>query len=126
VRAEFYRPEQPEQVLGRARWTGARVEVEAEDGEVRRALDRVFRPTPVIVDDPSLRPTGAGGPVLLPPRSLAWFRAAAEARAGEVGMRARLVPEGRDELGWEPAGAYRTFNEQVERKERTGLAAGPG
>ena len=39
-------------------------------------LDTLLRPTPVVVDDPSLRPPGTSGDVLLEPGSSAWFRAA--------------------------------------------------
>jgi hypothetical protein len=118
--AEFYKPDAAEQVVGRAIWDGRGVHVEADDEAVRTSIERVFRPVPVVVDDPSLRSLGTSGPVQLAPGSLVWFRAAAEARGPVEGLRARLVPQSDAAMGWEPAGAYRTFDGQMEHKERIG------
>ena len=82
----------------------------------------MFRPAPVAVDDPSLRTSGTSGPVLVPPGSLSWFRAAAQVRAGEEGLASRLVPTARGAPGWDPAGSYRSFEEMIERKELAGAA----
>jgi hypothetical protein len=118
VLAEFYRDEEPDQVVGRASWEGRGVELSAEDEDVRASLARIFRPTPAVVDDPSLRSYGTSGPVQLAPGGLSWFRAAAQARAGDEGLRVRLVPEARGAMGWDPAGTYRTFAKQVERTQQ--------
>jgi hypothetical protein len=127
--AEFYKADAPDQIVGRATWGGSGVELEAEDESVRESLGRIFRPISVVIDDPSLRSFGTAGPVQLAPGSLLWFRAAAEARAKDEGLRVRLVPDARAAMGWEPAGAYRTFNKQMERKEsieRTAALPAPG
>lgn len=115
MRAEFYRPELPEHVVGRALWRPSGVVVEAEDPGVRSSLQRVFRPAHVVVDDPALRSSGTSGPILLQPGSLRWFHEAALARASEEGLAARLVPEGKAAVEYDPAGLYRPFNEQWER-----------
>jgi hypothetical protein len=115
VRADFYRPELPEQVLGRALWRPSGVDVEAEDPAVRSSLQRIFRPAHVVVDDPALRSFGTSGPIVLQPGSLRWFHEAALARAPEEGLAARLVPEGEAAVDYDPAGLYRPFNEQWER-----------
>jgi hypothetical protein len=120
VRAVFYRLDTPDVVLGAASWNGAGVDVQADDESVRQAIRRIFRPTPAVIDDPSMRSYGTAGPVLLPPGSLQWFRAAAETRGGAEGLGARFVPESSGAMGWDPAGAYRTFNNAIERKARIG------
>ena len=119
MRAEFFRPETPERTVGAVAWDGSRPRIDAEDEAIRAALHRIFRPTPVSVDDPALRSAGTKGPVVLPPGSLRWFIAAARARSGVEGLAVRLVPESSEAVGWDPAGAYRTFGEAVERKERS-------
>jgi hypothetical protein len=87
------------------------------------ALERIFRHIPVVLDDPSLRTVGTSGPVLLQPGSLRWFQAAARIRGWKEGLVVRFVPEDPGAMGWDPAGAYRTFPEAIERKVRVG---GPG
>lgn len=121
MRAEFYRPVQGEEeasskVLGAATWSGSVAVLEADDAEVRTALERVFRPVPVAVDDASLRRLGTHGAVVLEPGTLEWFRAAALSRAGEHDLAVRFVP-GVREGGFDPAGQYRGFGEAVRRLE---------
>ena len=120
MRAEFLKPDAPDRVVGTARWAGAVALVEAADPETERALRRVFRNTPVAVDDPAERSAGTAGPTVLPPGTLRWFRAVALSRGRGEGFAVRLVPEGRGAMGWDPAGAYRTFVDAGERKERIG------
>jgi len=115
MRAEFYRADDPETVLGTARWDGHRVTVESDQPEVRAAISRIFRPAPVVVDDPSLRSLGAGGESLLEPGSLEWFEAAAVRRAPDEGFAVRVVPEAVGHGGWDPASAYCTFRQSVYR-----------
>jgi hypothetical protein len=135
MRMEFYRPvehsdepeppkapgEQPAspQVVGSASWDGERLEIEALDEDVRAALRKVFRRTPLATDDPSLRRKGTSGTVLLQPGTTEWFRAAAFARAPAVGFVARAVP-GVEEGGWDPAAQYTTFRRSVNRLETGG------
>jgi hypothetical protein len=116
MRAEFYRPDAPKKAVGVATWSRRGVEVKAE-GEGEATIRRIFRPTPLVVDDPTIRPAGTSGPVVLHPGTLLWFRSAGDVRGKEEGLAVRFVPEGQDVMGWDPAGAYRSFSESVERKE---------
>jgi hypothetical protein len=93
------------------------------DGEGEAKVRRIFRPTPVVVDDPAFRSRGTSGPVVLHPGTLLWFRAAAQARSEAEGLKVRFVPQGQDVMGWDPAGAYRAFSETIERKELSGVGA---
>jgi len=112
----------PEPVeVGRARWTGSGVQLvvpeDAPEG-AREALERVFRATPVVIDDPSLRSPGSRGPTILEPGDLRWFIGAASSRAERESLSVQLVASDVPVMGWDPAGAYRTFQESVERRER--------
>jgi hypothetical protein len=115
MRAEFYREDDPSQVVATARWDGRRAVIEASDEPVRGALTRVFRPVPVVVDDAAFRSLGAHGEVVIEPGSVDWFRAAAYARAKEESLGVRLVPEVAGQAGWDPAAAYRTFGDAMSR-----------
>jgi hypothetical protein len=115
MRVEFYRSDDPETVVGAALWDGRRVVIDEDDKDVRAAFSRVFRLTPVVVDDASLRTLGAGGEALLEPGSLEWFEAAANRRGPEEGFAVRVVPEAVGRGGWDPASAYRTFRQSVRR-----------
>ena len=94
MRAEFFKPDAASEVVGAADWNGAGVRIDTGGDEALLALSRVFRPTPVAVDDPSLRAPGASGPVVLPPGSLSWFLAAARIRAPAEGLSVRIRPGG--------------------------------
>jgi hypothetical protein len=122
VRAEFFREDEPDAVVAAARWTPAGVEIEAEDPKVRRAVGRVYRETTVVIDDPSLRSFGTSGPEVLAPSGLRWFLASTRARSAAEKLGFRLVPDPGRRMGWDPAGAYRRFPEQVERAERMAQA----
>jgi hypothetical protein len=113
VRAELYRPDAPESVVAIATWSDGRANLEVLDPSIER-LDTLVRPTPVVVDDPSLRPPGTHGEALLEPGSSAWFRAAMQTRAEPLGLRVRFVA-GQIVGGWDPAASYRSFDEQVDR-----------
>jgi hypothetical protein len=118
LRAEFIRKSddgETDETVGSALWDGSRVLIDGRDDHLSQALWRIFRPTAVAVDDPALRTAGTQGPVVPPPGSLAWFRAAAQVRAEPEGMRVRFIPESVDAVGWDPAGAYRPFSDTVER-----------
>ena len=120
MRAEFYRGDESGTVVGTATWDSFRVQVESDDPKTRRAIGRIFRPTPVVVDDAALRSLGANGEAVLQPGSMEWFEAAATRRAADEGLAVRLVPEARGHGGWDPASAYRTFRQSVDR-----ILAGP-
>lgn len=112
-------------VAGRAVWMGPGVRIEAEDDGVRLALARIFRPIPVVVDDPALRPPGSTGPVHVHPGTLAWFIEAAKVRSEQEGLKVSFVPSGEGGAGWDPAGTYRPFAQQIERLERLPAEANP-
>ena len=124
MRAEFYGNDDPKKVVATARWSRRGVEVTGDEG-IESRVRGIFRPTPVAVDDSSLRSRGTSGPVLLQPGTLLWFRAAAQSRGAAEDLRVRFVPEGQDVMGWDPAGAYRPFGETIERKELSGVMARP-
>ena len=116
MRAELYRPDEPERVVAVARWSGTGASIEVI--EPFEGLDRILRPTPVVVSDPALLPRGAHGEAVLQPGSLEWFRAALLTRAPPLGLAVRFVV---DDVrnGWDPAANYRTFDEQVRRLTAT-------
>lgn len=113
IRAELYRPDDPETVVAVATWAAATAHLEVTEG-APVGLDGLFRPTPVVVDDASLRRLGSHGEVVLEPGSLEWFRAALPSRAEAFGLAVRFVT---DEIrgGWDPAAHDRTFEEQARR-----------
>ena len=113
MRAELTRPGDPGSVVAVATWSNGRPDLEVLDRSVE-GLDTLLRPTPVVVDDPSLRPPGTSGDVLLEPGSSAWFRAALLTRAEPLGLHVRFVAS-QIVGGWDPAASYRSFEEQIER-----------
>ena len=117
MRVELYRPEDPQTVVAVSRWEGGRPIVETDDEDLRPIVARMFRPTPVVVDDPALRYPGTHGESVLQPGSVEWFRAAALVRAPQEGLAARIVPEAAGGGGWDPAAAYRTFRQAVTRQD---------
>jgi len=117
VRAELARPDAPDEVVGKATWDGRTVRIEASNPDEEQAIRRIFRSTPVVVDDASLRGPGATGPSVLEPGDLQWFIAAARTRAQKEGLTVRLVATDGDGMGWDPAVAYRSFREAVARRD---------
>ena len=117
MRAELYRPDQPERVVAVAQWSGTAASIEVIEPGIE-GVDRLLRSTPVVVTDPALLPRGAHGEAVLQPGSLAWFRAALLTRAPSIGLAVRFVV---DDVrnGWDPAANYRTFDEQVRRLTAT-------
>ncbi len=111
MRAELYRPEEPD-LVAVATWSNGRPSLEVIE-EVP-GLNDLLRPTPVVTDDASLRGPGTSGEVVLEPGSSAWFRAALLSRAPALGLSVRFVAE-RITGGWDPAAAYATFDEEVDR-----------
>jgi hypothetical protein len=113
IRAELYPPDAPETVVAVATWSEDGAHLETSEG-APTDIEQLLRPTPVVVDDASLRPLGASGEVLLEPGSLEWFRAALVSRAEGLGLAVRFVADEIDN-GWDPAANYRTFREQARR-----------
>jgi hypothetical protein len=113
VRAELYRPDAPNAVAAVATWDERQARLDVKDASVP-GLDRIFRPTPIAIDDPALRHPGTSGPVVLQPGDLEWFRAVLLTRAPELGLAVRFV-SGAVVGGFDPASQYRSFEEQVER-----------
>lgn len=113
MHAELYRPEEPETVVAVATWSGRRATIEPS-GAAIEGLERLLRPTPVVIEDASLRRQGTHGESMLQPGSLDWFRAALTTRAPSIGLAVRFVAA---EItnGWDPAANYRTFAEQADR-----------
>ena len=110
-------------LVAAAKWNGSSVEFEAE-GEANRALlERIFRAAPVAIDDPALRSFGTNGEVMLLPGTMRWFMAAAKTRGEAEGLRVRFVATDLGSLGWDPAGAYRTFTSSAERLGASGSPA---
>lgn len=97
MRADFFRKGDPGTVLGSAEWDGRHAVIRTEDDEVRAALERVFRVSPVAVDDPM----PPGRTKVVGPGDLEWFRAGAAVRGAEEGLAVRFVTDvaGR----WDPA-----------------------
>lgn len=91
-----------------AEWDGVRVHRRLDQDGL---LDRIFRASPVTADDPSVRPQGAEGPVVVEVGDLDWFRMAALQRGPEEGLEIRLVSDRPG--GWDPAGAYRRLGDWV-------------
>jgi hypothetical protein len=127
MKVEFHRPapvadsDRPDaeapapELVATATWTDGEPVVECDDEELRGTLERVYRKTPVVTDDPSYRRLGTRGEVLIQPGDLEWFRAASFVRAPvEAGVEARLVP-GISEGGFDPAAGYRRFEDSIER-----------
>jgi len=113
MRAELYRPDDPETTVAVATWSGGRASVEPVSGAVE-GLDTLLRPIPVVVDDAALRRPGTHGASLLEPGSGEWFRAALLTRAESLGLAVRFVAE-RVEGGWDPAQQFGAFEERVDR-----------
>ncbi|HEX9123081.1 MAG TPA: hypothetical protein VF984_06935 [Actinomycetota bacterium] len=113
MRVELFRPGDADEVVAMIRWDGRCGQLEPHADPVP-GLDRILRPTPVVLDDPSFRRAGTHGPIVLQPGDYDWFRAAVLTRSPDLGLAARFVSEV-SEGGWDPASTYRTFEEQVER-----------
>ena len=115
MNVEFHRSDDPETVLAEVSWSNGDSVISSDDETLRASLQKAFRRTPVVVDDASYRRPGTSGEVLLQPGNLEWFRVVAQTRASiETGLVARFVP-GVREGGYDPAAAYESFAESIER-----------
>jgi hypothetical protein len=101
MRAEFFRDDAPDRVVGTASWDGRRVRVQADDGDAEAALARVFRASAVSLEDPDTLIPGTSGGVVAAPGDLEWFRAAARVRGRREGFEVRFVTD--KPGGWDPA-----------------------
>jgi len=116
MRAEFFRPEAPDEVLAVVAWDGRGARVEMAEQSVREALERIFRRSPLVVTDVLPRP-GATGETVVEPGDLDWFRAAAIVRGKREELAVRFVSETAG--GWDPAGMYRSMRSWVAEREAT-------
>lgn len=115
MKVELHRPDEPDAVVATIAWTDGRPVVDTQDESLRESLEKVFRLTPVVIDDASYRRLGTAGEVLIQPGDLEWFRAVVQARIpAEAGLVGRFVP-GISQGGFDPAAGYRTFEAQIER-----------
>lgn len=109
------RPLHETEVVATVSWIDGQPVVETADDTLRALLQKVFRRTPVVIDDASYRRLGTAGAVLIQPGDLGWFRAVVQTRVfTEAGLVARFLP-GVVEGGFDPAADYRSFEYQVER-----------
>lgn len=115
MRAEFFRPDKPDEVVAAAVWDGRAALIEAANDADREALIRVFRPSPVSVTGPSVRSEGRIQEAVVEPGDLDWFRTAAIVRGEREGLQVRFVTE--HPGGWDPAGAYRSMRSWVAARE---------
>ena len=115
MRAEFLRPEAPNEIVGVATWDGTRVHVGSEDDGVRRVLTRVFRVSPVQIFDPAATPESPERGAQVEPGDLEWFRSAALVRGREEGLGVRFATDVPG--GWDPAGSYEPMDVFVGRRE---------
>ena len=125
MRAELVRPDAPDAVVAIATWDAGRAEIRAT-GDPIDGLERLLRPSPVLVLDGANSQIGASGDTLEQPGSPEWFRAALLDRAPGLGLAVRFVE---DDLrnGWDPAANYRTFEQQEWRLASEGpTPAGSG
>jgi hypothetical protein len=115
MKVELHLADEPDAVVATIGWSGGEAVVDTDDDALRTSLERVFRRTPVVIDDPSYRRLGTTGAVLIQPGGLEWFRAVVQSRIpAEAGLVGRFVP-GVAEGGFDPAAGYRTFEDQIER-----------
>ena len=115
MKVELHHPDEPDVVVATIAWTDGQPVVDTEDEHLRTSLEKVFRRTPVVIDDASYRRLGTAGEVLIQPGDLEWFRAVVQARIpAEAGLVGRFVP-GISQGGFDPAAGYRTFEAQIER-----------
>ena len=115
MKVELSRPDEPDSVVATISWADNRPVIDTSDDILRATLQKVFRRTPVVLDDPSYRRLGTSGDVLIQPGGSGWFRAVVQARIpAETRLSARFVP-GVTEGGFDPAAGYRTFEQQIER-----------
>jgi hypothetical protein len=120
MRAQFYRPDDPDRVVADVRYVDGSIDASAEEDRTADTIARVFHASPVAIDDPAFRQAGTSGPAVVQPGGVLWFQAAARVRGEDEGLAVRFVPEEERAMGWDPAGAYRSFSEALVRRVRIG------
>ena len=75
MKVDLFRPDEPDTVVATIAWADGRAVVDTPDDILRASLQKVFRRTPVVLDDASYRRLGTSGEVLIQPGDLDWFRA---------------------------------------------------
>lgn len=115
MRAEFFRPDTPDEVVAVAVWDGRAATIEEADDSDREALSRVFRPSPVSVTGSSVASARRIQEAVVEPGDLDWFRTAAIVRGEREGLQVRFVTDRPG--GWDPAGAYRSMRSWVAARE---------
>lgn len=122
MKVVFYKPgdaekEVPETFVGSAEWAGSGAKVtEAANDDSRKTISAIFRDTPVVVDDGSLRTLSGLGPSMIEPGSYTWFREAAAMRGAKAGLSVRFVSALEPGEGFDPAAQYTDFVEVVTRQ----------
>lgn len=115
MRAEFFRPDKPVEIVAVAVWDGPAASIEAADDSDREALRRIFRPSPVSVTGTSVPSGRRIQEAVVEPGDLDWFRTAAIVRGEREGLQVRFVTDRPG--GWDPAGAYRSMRSWVAARE---------
>ena len=110
MRAELFRPDAPDVVVAVATWEAGAARLEILDDTIQ-GLDRLLRPTPIVVTEGLPHQLGTSGEIVEQPGSPGWFRAALTSRADSLGLGVRFVAED-VRNGWDPAANYRTFEQQ--------------
>jgi hypothetical protein len=115
MRAEFFRPDTPDEVLAVVVWEGRSASIEMADDSIRRSLERIFRLSQV--SRGSDGPT-AGTAQAVEPGDLEWFRTVAMVRGEQEDLGVRFVTD--TPGGWDPAGTYRSMDGWVAEREQSG------
>lgn len=120
MRAEFFRPDTPDEVLAVVVWDGRGASIETADDSVRQSLERIFRLSPVS--------RGSGGPAArtaqaVEPGDLEWFRTVAMVRGEREELGVRFVTD--TPGGWDPAGTYRSMDRWVAEREQSSSDRAP-
>jgi hypothetical protein len=121
MRAEFLRPDKPDDILAVVAWDGRGASIRSAEDSVKESLERIFRASPVARE--SAEPTARTAQGVVEPGDLDWFRTAAVMRGGPENLGVRFVSD--TPGGWDPAGAYRSMGAWVAERERSGPDRAP-
>jgi len=120
VRVELLRADR---VVASAEWDGRRVHIREAAGDAVEVVERIFRVSAVVADDPAGRAAGTSGPLVIEPGDLDWFLTAARVRGEQEGFEVRFSTD--TPGGWDPAGSYRRMGDWIgERETRAGVSRG--
>lgn len=115
MRAQFFREDKPDDIIGAAVWEGRSASIDASTDSDRELLERIFRPSSVRVTAPSTGPGRSAREIVVEPGDLEWFRMAATTRGETEGLQVKFVSESPG--GWDPAGTYRSMGAWVADRE---------